>query len=160
MNHTLLKLPLIALLAFSFVFVACSDDEEDDPTPTEQIVGTWMVTEVYTQINNDPEQNVTADQPACNMDNLTTYSSDNTYRVMDNMIKCDSLSPDELQSGTWALIEADSKLVLDQTSSSSDNDTFDILSLTESRVELTQTATQAFGNETVTATVRRVAVKQ
>ena len=159
MKTTLLKLPLIALLAFSFVFVACSDD--DDPSVADQIEGTWKVTSVFIKQGTNPEVETTSSIEACDLDNLTVYSSDNTYQVTEGTDKCDPSDPDIVESGTWSLIDGDSKLINDPNEAGEESDTLTIVSISNSQAEFTETEqVQVSPDSTFTNVIRFIVAKQ
>ena len=144
---------LVGLLAFSFVFVACDDDE--DKTASEKLVGTWKTTNEYTKVGPAPEVETTDSIDACTFDDLNTFESDNTYEFDEGATKCDDQDPQTIATGSWSFIEGDTKLVLDSDSSTS-NDTINIVSLSDSRIETSNS--YDFGG--VTTTIRTVGQKQ
>lgn len=102
------KLTMLLFLGIALCLTACQKEQKENPEPTkkELLVNKWKVSDVLepggTSVINLPVAQIT-----CLKDNIFTLAANNTYTIDEGTVVCD---PSSAGSGTWALIENDSKL--------------------------------------------------
>lgn len=107
------KYIMLLLLFSAFAFVSCKKDKSEDekePTKKELLSNKWKVSDIQDAAGNS-YINVPIDQIGCLKDNVFTFQANNTY-IIDKI--CDPITA---SSGTWALIENESKIEFTQAGS-------------------------------------------
>lgn len=140
---------LILLTITAFVFVSCSDDDDETPEgPSGQIVGSWQSSTVDVgdlEINGESfvDFYTALGVPQMVIDQLesTFESSASQGFEVDFEFKADGTYEAEdsegTYNGTWELTSNDTKLLFDK--GTTDEFEFDIAALTDSRLELAYT---------------------
>ncbi|MBS1774755.1 MAG: lipocalin family protein [Bacteroidetes bacterium] len=125
--------PLAALALFA---VACS--KKDTKSAKDNLTnGNWYY-RAYTERTHGTGFDSTVDQFAkwmpCVKDNYLNFNANGTFTMNEGPLKCDTSDP-QIQTGTWMLINNDSKLVTAMPPSATP-DTITILSLDGSTMRL------------------------
>ena len=93
------------LIALSFILLVVTSCSKDDSTTCgmtkENIAGNYKVTgNTYKQTPTSQEENLMDDAAPCEIDDVITFNTNNTYEVADLGIAC---SPTNDDSGTWSV---------------------------------------------------------
>jgi hypothetical protein len=102
------KLTIILLGGIALYLTACQKEQKETPEPTkkELLVNKWKVSDVL-EPGGTSVISLPIPQIACLKDNLFTIAANDTYTIEEGTVVCD---PSSAGSGSWALIENDSKL--------------------------------------------------
>ena len=106
------KILLICLLA-TVTFAGCKKDEEATPTPTPSskksllIDKNWKLTAftvdpAYNYGGTGAMTNLIGYIAPCELNNITVYTTTNTYTIDEGTTKCSSGDPQTKESGAWA----------------------------------------------------------
>lgn len=122
---SILGLPVVLLLAFTFGLVSCGDDKDDDnPAPATTTNQTsarekfltggssknWMLTAWTTfQQGTNTDSYLTLDP--CDRDDITTFFANKTQQKTDGQTKCDP-NVTQLHPGTWVFQKNETELKL------------------------------------------------
>lgn len=151
-NYTLL-LVFVALLA------SCKKDNSTTPSTNNGALttGSWKFTAVTVTIDwpqplGPQEVNGLDLLPACDVDNIFTFHTDNTLTIDEGATKCDPTGPQIRPGGTWSLTNNNSKF-----SATYDNTTIsaDVLTLDNSTFKIKYITTENGINATHVATYGR-----
>ena len=107
-----LKFLLVCLLATTLFNGCKKDEEEPTTTPTTSTNKTllidknWKLT-AYTvnpayNLCGTPMTNLLGCVPPCSLDDITVYTTTNTYTIDEGASKCSAGDPQTKESGTWA----------------------------------------------------------
>ena len=126
----------LLLMTFGLLLNAgCKKDDEDDTdqqTKTQLLTsGVWRISghtspDAYDyDLDGTSSTDIFSQYDACEKDNTLLFKTDGTYEADEGALKCD---PDDAQmdSGTWAFIENETKMLVD-------GETIDIIELTSTR---------------------------
>jgi hypothetical protein len=93
---------LLAISCLLLVVMSCSkDDSNTCSTNKENIAGNYKVTgNTYKQTPTSPEENLMDDAQPCDLDDVITFNTNDTYQVADQGVAC---SPTNDDAGTWSL---------------------------------------------------------
>lgn len=126
-----MKKIFLGVMALSLALVACKKDE-DAPTKSELLTNgsskTWAISKFFYG-----GQDITDAIDSCSFDDNFVFRSDFTFEVNEGETKCDSEDPQISESGVWALIENDTKIV---QISDGITDTATVLRLTEGNLDI------------------------
>ena len=116
----------VALLAFGTTFTACKkkktqEDFLKDPAG-------WVMNKVELNANNGGWTDMTSQVPSCTLDDRIYFQDGGVLKTDEGATKCNASDP-QTTTGTWALVENNSKIVMDQ-------DTFNINALTETNINV------------------------
>lgn len=121
-----MKKIFLGAMALSLVLVACKKDE-DSPSKSDLLTNgstkTWVIDKIF--ING---VDITDQQESCTNDDNLVFRSDFTYEVNEGETKCDTSDTQVIDSGVWALIDNDTKIVV--------SDTATVLRLTEGNLDI------------------------
>ena len=111
MSHRIARwgqLTIILFLGIALYLTACQKEQKENPEPTkkELLVNKWKVSDVLAP-GGSSVIDLPVAQITCLKDNIFTLAANNTYTIDEGTVVCD---PSSAGSGTWALIENDSKL--------------------------------------------------
>src|SRR5687768_4887999 len=96
------NLLLLVAVAFSFIFTACSKDDDAAPSKTEMLTGkNWKVSAETVSVNNGTPNDVYASATACEKDNFISFATDGKFTFDEGATKCSSNEP-QTQAGTWS----------------------------------------------------------
>jgi hypothetical protein len=123
----------LLLVAFSItaVITGCKkDDSPNPPTPTKKdlISRQWIQTDLIATIGTLSESVYDSEFADCEQDNIFYFKPDGTFTITENTTKCNPADPDLVTSGTWKLVENDTKIEIDPATE--DPEILDILELT------------------------------
>ena len=111
MSHRIARwgqLTIILFLGIALYLTACQKEQKENPEPTkkELLVNKWKVSDVLAP---DGSSVITLPFPQiiCLKDNIFTIAANDTYTIDEGAVVCD---PSSAGSGSWALIETDTKL--------------------------------------------------
>jgi|SRR6188768_549051 hypothetical protein len=139
------KLIIVALVLLS---VACSKDDDNQPTKKELFARTWKQTDLLASIGGSAPASVfTTFLTACQQDNLWQFKSDGTYTVTEGATKCGTA--DVVTTGTWTFIENDTKVTF--VDATNGTQTFTLSELTSTSLKLSGVQTYQGNAVNVTA---------
>jgi len=125
------------LLIIGASLYSCKKDSVSPPTKTELLTkADWKATNIEIDTSG-AFFTVWALLDPCGKDDITTYKTDHTYKVIEGASKCDPTDPDIYDSGTWQF-SADEKLLIHN---SSENYTIEELTDTSLKVWITDPGT-------------------
>jgi len=142
------------ILAFTLLMLgmSCSKNDKNTPLPVTRaqlLARSWKQTDLLAAIpGGTPTSVFNSVLAACQRDNIWTFKSDGTYVVTEGASKCNAGDPDTATSGTWQLIENDTKIIIDDIKEVPQ--TLTITELTSSSLKIT--GTQIIQGNTVTGT--------
>lgn len=94
----------IALSCMFLFLTSCDKDDEDSntcSTTKENIAGNYKVTgNTYKQTPTSQEENLMDDAEPCDLDDVITLNSNNTYQVADLGVVC---TPANDETGSWSV---------------------------------------------------------
>lgn len=123
-----------------FVLVACSKKDEPASKAT-LLVRKWKQTDLLVAQTGTPPVSVyNTLVENCSKDDIWEFKADGTFTVVEGATKCDPSDPDLISTGTWQLIENETKLVVDDVSEPAQTLTIN---------ELTASTLRATGTEVV-----------
>ena len=143
---------IILLLAFPLLMTQCSkdDDDNDNQTPSELIIGSWQVTaDVVTpplDFGSGPISDLYSILDACDKDDLYIIKANGVGEFNEGASKCDPADP-QSEPFSWSLQDNGTVLVISDGSSSANfqvaqlNQTTMKLVITESILGTTYTET-------------------
>ena len=125
---------ILACLLFS-----CSKDDDDDaPSNTSLLTkADWKWINVELDTATGVYFSYLPYLEACDKDDITTFKSDFTYKVVEGASKCDTGDPDEVERGTWQFSSDEKILILSVQSPTTGTYTFNVESLTETSLVTT-----------------------
>ena len=127
------KYTLLLLVFFAFTFATCKKDKTGDQkeaTKKELLSNKWKVSDVK-NASGTSIIGLPVPQIVCLKDNIFTLKTDDTYIIDEGLIACD---PSTAGSGTWSLINNDSKIQF--TPSSGDPLTFDLIDVNATTLKI------------------------
>jgi hypothetical protein len=131
-KHTLIfaKLVLVGLSITAFITGCKKDDSPAPAAPTQKdlISRQWIQTDLIATIGTLSESVYDSEFADCEQDNIYFFKPDGTFTITENTSKCNSGDPDLVTSGTWKLVENDTKIEIDPATE--DAEILDILELT------------------------------
>lgn len=145
---------LIAAFAVTLAFSACKDDKDDATPSTPGQTGStaltgkdWRMTESVIVISGtgttaDGTYDLYADKKDCDKDNLSVFNTDKTLVEKAGATKCSPSDADSEPQGTWELLSNNTKLKITPATSGSGPETYDIVTLTESKLSISATETE------------------
>jgi hypothetical protein len=142
----------ILVLLLLVLGISCSKDDKNVPLPVSRaqlLARSWKQSDLLAAIpGGTPNSVFNTVLTACQRDNIWTFSSDGTYVVTEGASKCNAGDPDTATSGTWQLIENDTKIIIDDIKEAPQ--TLAIAELTSSSLKIT--GTQIIQGNTVNGT--------
>jgi hypothetical protein len=142
----------ILALTLLVLGMACSKDDKNVPLPVTRaqlLARSWKQTDLLAALpGGTPTSVFNTVLTACQRDNIWTFKSDGTYIVSEGASKCNAGDPDTATSGTWQLIENDTKIIIDDIKEVPQ--TLTISELTSSSMKIT--GTQIIQGNTVNGT--------
>jgi hypothetical protein len=142
----------ILALTLLVLGMACSKDDKNVPLPVTRaqlLARSWKQTDLLAALpGGTPTSVFNTVLTACQRDNIWTFKSDGTYIVSEGASKCNAGDPDTATSGTWQLIENDTKIIIDDIKELPQ--TLTISELTSSSLKIT--GTQIIQGNTVNGT--------
>lgn len=143
-----IKILLVCLLATT-LFNGCKKDEEPTTTPTPSskkatlIDKNWKLT-AYTSnpgydMGSGPMTNLIGYIPPCELNDITVYTTSNTYTIDEGATKCSAGNPQTKESGTWAFNSGETTLT--RTPSVGVAKEYPIVTLNETTLSLTESLT-------------------
>lgn len=129
-TKTLSKLMLSALLLTALITGCKKDDSPEPAAPTKKdlISRQWIQTDLIATIGTLSESVYDSEFADCEQDNIYFFKPDGTFTITENTSKCNPGDPDLVTSGTWKLVENDTKIEIDPATE--DAEILDILELT------------------------------
>lgn len=126
----------------SALFTSCKKKVEPEPpkpkTAQEMLTAkSWKFssgTGKYSHMGQPYTLNLADEMEACEKDDLEKYAANGTYTLDEGATKCNSDDPQIYESGTWQLLENNTKLK--RTDTDNDATTFEVVSLTETTLKL------------------------
>lgn len=100
---------LVLSAIITFAVIACKKEKSEDPpvkTKKELLANKWKVSDIQ-DASGTSLINLPVDQIKCVKDDIFTIGADDTYSIDESTVVCD---PSWAGSGTWALIETDTKI--------------------------------------------------
>ena len=94
---------IMALSCVLLVLMSCNKDEDSKTCSTtkENIAGSYKVTgNTYKQTPTSQEENLMNDAEPCDLDDVITLNTNNSYQVADRGVTC---NPSNDESGSWSL---------------------------------------------------------
>jgi Lipocalin-like domain len=133
MKKRTLALSKLMLLALSLTALSTGCKKDDSPgsaTPTKKdlISRQWIQTDLIATIGTLSESVYDSEFADCEQDNIYFFKPDGTFTITENTSKCNPGDPDLVTSGTWKLVENDTKIEIDPATE--DAEILDILELT------------------------------
>ncbi len=123
--------PLFILVLISALIAGCKKDDAskpEAPTKKDLISREWIQTDLIATIGAMSESVYDSEFDACDQDNIYNFKPDGTFTITENTTKCSPGDPDLVTSGTWRLLENDTKIEIDPATE--DAEILDILELT------------------------------
>lgn len=153
------------LLVLAAALGACKKDTDTTPSKTDLLAAkNWRIvsqssTYSSSSINNGAAitSNKYTAMPSCERDNFFKFSATSTLILDEGDSKCDSSDPQK-QHGSWSFNSDQTKLTLNDPSQAIPMGTFDVVSLSASKLELRYSYSYSSGgisatqNENVTLT--------
>ena len=144
---------LISALVTTLLVTGTSCDDDEDvvqiPVTRAQLLArSWKQTDLLAVGPNGPVSVFLTVMEACQRDNIWTFKSDGTYIVTEGATKCDPADPDTTTSGTWQLIETDTKIIIDDVNEAPQ--TLSITELTSSSLKINGNI--SYGGSTINGT--------
>jgi hypothetical protein len=125
---------LLFISIVTITAIACQKDKSEDPPPTktkkELLANKWKVSDIQDSLGNSLI-NLPFDEIKCLKDNIYTIVSDDTFIIDESTVVCD---PSTAGSGTWTLLESDTKLKF--TPTTGNPLTFNLLDVTETTLKV------------------------
>lgn len=98
---------LVAAVALLFTLGSCKKETTPSSiskTKTELLTQSgWKLTSVMTSTNGAPAVEGISSYLPCELDNITTFSTNSVYAEIEGLTKCDPIDADTVNTGTWAL---------------------------------------------------------
>ena len=95
---------LVAAVALLFTLGSCKKETTPSSISKTKLLtqSTWKLTSVTTSTNGaTPVEGISSYLP-CELDNITTFSTNGVYSETEGLTKCDpAMDPDTVSSGTW-----------------------------------------------------------
>jgi Lipocalin-like domain len=144
------KILLICLLA-TVSFAGCKKDEETPtPTPTPSskksilIDKSWKLTAftvdpAYNYGGTGPMTNLIGYIAPCELNDITLYTTTNTYTIDEGATKCSASNPQTKESGSWAFNSGETALTRTPTGGIAKE--YPITALSETTLSLTESLT-------------------
>jgi hypothetical protein len=124
---------LAIVMAFAIYLPACQkDDPATPPTKTELVTRSPWVFQSATASGTDISSNP---QLACFVDNTITFATNGNYTVTEGPIIC---SPSTAGTNSWSFQTNETQLVLAAALYPGGSGTFDVISLTETNLVVSQ----------------------
>lgn len=154
-----LRWTILLATAMSVVFFTGCNDDDDDKSAAEMLVGTWKVIsqtiDPAADMGSGPITDMYSIMEACEKDDLTTFKSDGTFINDEGATKCDTEDP-QTEEGTWKLIDGDKKLVIDSDGAGEDEaDTLNLSSISDDQAVLQMMMPMNGTDYTITMTVKK-----
>ena len=99
------KIVIIALIG-AIAMVSFQSCKKDDSDSGASIVGSW----IQVGATEDSKNTWDTDWDDCEKDDITTFSSDGTYKIDEGATKCDPDDPQINETGSWSL-SSDKKIL-------------------------------------------------
>lgn len=128
LKSTVKLLPFLLLV----LFAANSCKKKNDQKSKTQLITErdWRISEWREKISPATTwDDQLAGEPACNLDDRFVFKTNNSYENNEGPTKCNSADPQIIDTGTWALIDSETKFSID-------GQNFTILELTSSKLYL------------------------
>jgi hypothetical protein len=112
LKATMKLLPLLFLV----LLTANSCKKKNDQKSKTQLITErdWRVSEFKEKVSPATSwDNLLDGEPACNLDDRYVFKTNNSYENNEGPTKCDSSDPQVIGTGTWALIDSETKFSLD-----------------------------------------------
>ena len=137
MKKTLLRLAFVPafLVSVTIFQSSCSKDEEKKLTKTDMISRVWMQIDLIASGAGMTQSIFDQEVPPEHQDDLFEFKTNGTFVVTEGATRENPADPDIVATGTWQLIDGETKIVIDP-------DTEDAETLTIE--ELTTTSLKAF----------------
>jgi Lipocalin-like domain len=146
-NNNFIRVGTILLSSIILIIGSCK--KEVVVSRTQLLSRDWQQTDLIASIaGSAPTSVFTTVMDACVRDNIWQFKADGTYSVSEGASKCNAADPDIATTGTWQLIDNDSKLVIDDVNELPQ--TFTITELTSASLKIT--GTEIIQGNSVTAT--------
>ncbi|HET9504792.1 MAG TPA: hypothetical protein VFO93_14710 [Hymenobacter sp.] len=147
------------LLVLAAALGACKKDNETAPGKTDLLAAkSWRIvsqssTYSSSSINNGTAitSNKYAAKSTCERDNFFKFSSTGTLILDEGESKCDSSDPQK-QHGSWSFNSDQTKLTLNDPSQAIPMGTFDVVSLSATKLELRYSYSYSSGGISATQT--------
>jgi Lipocalin-like domain len=129
-----------SVLAITMMIMIGACKKENKVPSSQLLVKNWQQTDLLASVGGSAYSSVfTTVLEACDRDDIWQFKADGTYSVAEGATKCNPSDPEIATTGTWQLIENDSKLIIDDISDVPQ--TFTITELTSTSLKLTGTET-------------------
>lgn len=153
--NSISKIVLGAMLA-STLFTSCKDKKQVDPEPPKPKTAQEMLTakswkmsastSKFSFMGQNFTENIMDEMEVCEKDNLEKYNANGTFTNDEGATKCDANDPQIYESGTWQLLENNTKLK--RINNKNETATFDVVSLNETTLKLKIVENMEFPNPT------------
>ena len=156
----ILSVTVISLLFFAFVISGCKKDKEAAPgstsyTRTQMLTAKpWKMTAMTVNPGIDMGGGLIITDiystffASCDKDNLYKFSANGTYSFEEGATVCTTGDPQIYETGTWAFLNNETKMVTTPTTGVADTTTITSISLTT----IVSTKTETTGGTTYTYT--------
>ncbi|MCT4615611.1 MAG: lipocalin family protein [Marinifilaceae bacterium] len=128
------KLSLVAAVAFSSLFVSCSDDDDDTVDMTKVNLLTKSPWYQQGSVTKAGGESTTDDLTDCELDDEYNFKDNYTYEFTNGKIVCDDDDLNSESTGTWKFTSNNTKI--EGKSKSGEKSQFEIVSLTETELKL------------------------
>lgn len=126
------------LIFFGIVTLAsCNDDENNNLTKSDMLIGTWNLTKFETVIDGETRDETNEFVPNCTKDNTLSFEQNGVYKFDEGASKC--FTEDEQSTiGTWSLNSEETKLII-VTKTGEDPEETILLSINNIEMKLSMT---------------------
>ncbi|GAA4002649.1 hypothetical protein GCM10022408_12610 [Hymenobacter fastidiosus] len=140
MKRFTLSALLLTTMASSLVFTSCKKDKEEPKpkTRTELLTArNWRISAATYTVGPDIED-VYRSVPGCTKDDFTKFNTDKTTVFDEGPTRCSTSDP-QSSKGAWDLTSGDNKLLIQESTTSTSGELYEIVELTESTLKIKQT---------------------
>lgn len=142
---------IFSLAVLVFVGAGCGKKNDDAPvTKTSLISRTWLLTGLTVSPAIFGQTNLLAGSSACELDDITVFTSAGTYTGEEGATKCSPSDPQVYERGNWRFLNNETQLEMRETGG-----TPNVLNISElTAARMVATFSENFGgvNYTYTAT--------
>lgn len=147
------KLISVFVIVLSLFAVSCKKDKNEDtpePTKKELLSNSWKITDIRTA-EGISVIDLNYDQIKCFKDNIFTMKADDSFTIDEGTVVCDD---SYASTGTWALIENETKI--QYTPTSGDVLTITIISVDKTTLKVSYPLTDIPLPGTYTITLQKI----
>lgn len=147
----------LSLLLASTLFASCNNNKNSAPQPQPEpkpktaqemlTAKSWKMTAGTAKtvfMGQTSNQDIMAMMESCEKDNIEKYLANGNFTNDEGATKCDPADPQTFDSGTWQLLENNTKLK--RIYGANDTETLDVISLSETTMKLRMKTTEMVSN--------------